>query len=92
MSGHWQECTGVQILDGDWKRNDLSCLTSSSASGDGRDSEDKQKDHILLQASPHRWGLEPPQLWEVSNLGRVASQLDSDSPKASLHNKRCLCS
>lgn len=42
--------------------------------------------------SPNTWELEPLQLWEISGLGRVACQPDSDSPKASVCNKRGLYS
>lgn len=40
MSTHCHECTGVQILEDDWKRNDF-YLTSSLALADGRGLEDK---------------------------------------------------
>lgn len=55
---HCHGCTAVKILEDDWKRNDF-YLTSTLALVGGRGLDDKYKDHILLQVSTQRWGLEP---------------------------------
>lgn len=93
MSGHWQECTGVQILDCGWKRNDLSCLTRSSQHQEMAGTQMTSKKitsycrHLQTDGGLNHHNFEKSVIWEGWHLSWTLTH-----QKASLHNKRCLCS